>query len=256
MVVAKVGMMEVWVVGVCGNCWGGGECVECVECAHVGTLHVRTLHAPLHHTSNCTHHHVHIKINLVGPTFQYTLQHTLYYSHTAPLPRSKRPRMTTSESNASLLDGMQRLDSCIAADTPTLTTPTEACTRLTIKVDRELERSLRELVRIRSVSQDKGMREESFRAAKYLARLMESLGVCWVGGRRGEGGVCGVCMGVCMYVCTSPLSFHSHVPSRTHTHPFPYPPIPIPTHSHTTHSHTHPFPYPHINHHHRHQERK
>lgn len=67
-----------------------------------------------------------------------------------------------------MLDGMQRLDVTLAAAT--------AEGKLTGRVDREMERSLRELVRIRSVSQDKGLREESFRAAKYLARLLESLG--------------------------------------------------------------------------------
>lgn len=68
-----------------------------------------------------------------------------------------------------MLDGMQRLDVTLA------TAPADG-NKLTGRVDREMERSLRELVRIRSVSQDKGLREESFRAAKYLARLLESLG--------------------------------------------------------------------------------
>ena len=69
-----------------------------------------------------------------------------------------------------MLDGMQRLDVSLA------TAPSQGG-KLTGRVDREMERSLRELVRIKSVSQDKGLREESFRAAKYLARLLESLGV-------------------------------------------------------------------------------
>ena len=43
-------------------------------------------------------------------------------------------------------------------------------------LERELERSLREFVRLRTVSSDPTLREECFRGAKYLATLLESLG--------------------------------------------------------------------------------
>ena len=43
-------------------------------------------------------------------------------------------------------------------------------------LERELERSLREFVRLRTVSSDPTLREECFRGAKYLANLLESLG--------------------------------------------------------------------------------
>ena len=44
------------------------------------------------------------------------------------------------------------------------------------KIEREMERALREFVRIKSVSADPSLREESYRGAKFLARLLESLG--------------------------------------------------------------------------------
>ncbi len=43
-------------------------------------------------------------------------------------------------------------------------------------LERELERSLREFVRLRTVSSDPTLREECFRGAKYLANLLESIG--------------------------------------------------------------------------------
>jgi hypothetical protein len=43
-------------------------------------------------------------------------------------------------------------------------------------VDRDLERSLRDFVRLRTVSSDPSLKEECFRGAKFLASLLESLG--------------------------------------------------------------------------------
>ena len=45
------------------------------------------------------------------------------------------------------------------------------------RLEAELERSLREFVRLRTVSSDPTLREECFRGAKYLATLLESLGM-------------------------------------------------------------------------------
>ena len=47
---------------------------------------------------------------------------------------------------------------------------------LSARVDKELERTLREFVRMKTVSSDPSLREECFRGAKYLAHLLESLG--------------------------------------------------------------------------------
>jgi len=44
------------------------------------------------------------------------------------------------------------------------------------RIDRELERSLREFVALRTVSRDPVFREECFQGAKYVAALLESLG--------------------------------------------------------------------------------
>lgn len=44
------------------------------------------------------------------------------------------------------------------------------------QLERELERSLREFVRLRTVSSDASLREDCFRGAKFLASLLESLG--------------------------------------------------------------------------------
>ena len=44
------------------------------------------------------------------------------------------------------------------------------------RLEAELEGSLREFVRLRTVSSDPTLREECFRGAKYLATLLESLG--------------------------------------------------------------------------------
>ena len=47
---------------------------------------------------------------------------------------------------------------------------------LSARVEKELERTLREFVRMKTVSSDPSLREECFRGAKYLAHLLESLG--------------------------------------------------------------------------------
>lgn len=39
-----------------------------------------------------------------------------------------------------------------------------------------MERSLREFVRLRTVSSDASLREDCFRGAKFLASLLESIG--------------------------------------------------------------------------------
>jgi hypothetical protein len=44
-------------------------------------------------------------------------------------------------------------------------------------LEREMERTLRDFVRLRTVSADPGAREDCFRGAKFLAALLESLGV-------------------------------------------------------------------------------
>ena len=44
------------------------------------------------------------------------------------------------------------------------------------QLERELEGSLREFVRLRTVSSDASLREDCFRGAKFLASLLESLG--------------------------------------------------------------------------------
>lgn len=43
-------------------------------------------------------------------------------------------------------------------------------------LEREMERTLRDFVRLRTVSADPGAREDCFRGAKFLAALLESLG--------------------------------------------------------------------------------
>jgi Cys-Gly metallodipeptidase DUG1 len=50
--------------------------------------------------------------------------------------------------------------------------PKDTC----ITIEKEFERALRSFVRIRSVSADPSLREESFKGAKFLLRLLESLG--------------------------------------------------------------------------------
>lgn len=47
---------------------------------------------------------------------------------------------------------------------------------LAARIGRELERSLRDFVRLRTVSRDPGHREDCFRGAKFLGTLLESLG--------------------------------------------------------------------------------
>ena len=47
---------------------------------------------------------------------------------------------------------------------------------LSARLEKELERTLREFVRMKTVSSDPSLREECFRGAKYLAHLLESLG--------------------------------------------------------------------------------
>ena len=47
---------------------------------------------------------------------------------------------------------------------------------LSARLEKELERTLREFVRMRTVSADPSLREDCFRGAKYLASLLESLG--------------------------------------------------------------------------------
>lgn len=47
---------------------------------------------------------------------------------------------------------------------------------LSARLEKELERTLREFVRMRTVSSDRSLREDCFRGAKYLAHLLESLG--------------------------------------------------------------------------------
>ena len=47
---------------------------------------------------------------------------------------------------------------------------------LSARLEKELERTLREFVRMRTVSSDPSLREDCFRGAKYLAHLLESLG--------------------------------------------------------------------------------
>ena len=49
------------------------------------------------------------------------------------------------------------------------------------RLEQELEGSLREFLRLRTVSSDPTLREECFRGAKYLATLLESLGTAPVG---------------------------------------------------------------------------
>ena len=49
-------------------------------------------------------------------------------------------------------------------------------TGLSARIEKELERTLREFVRMRTVSSDRSLREDCFRGAKYLAHLLESLG--------------------------------------------------------------------------------
>jgi len=44
------------------------------------------------------------------------------------------------------------------------------------QLERELERSLRDFVRLRTVSSDASLREDCFRGAKFLASLLESMG--------------------------------------------------------------------------------
>ncbi len=44
------------------------------------------------------------------------------------------------------------------------------------RLEKELERTLREFVRMRTVSSDPSLREDCFKGAKYLAHLLESLG--------------------------------------------------------------------------------
>ena len=44
------------------------------------------------------------------------------------------------------------------------------------RLERELERALRQFTAIRSVSADPGAREECFRGAKFLLRLLEGMG--------------------------------------------------------------------------------
>lgn len=47
---------------------------------------------------------------------------------------------------------------------------------LSARLEKELERTLREFVRMRTVSSDPSLREDCFKGAKYLAHLLESLG--------------------------------------------------------------------------------
>ena len=47
---------------------------------------------------------------------------------------------------------------------------------LSARLEKELERTLREFVRMKTVSSDPSLREDCFRGAKYLAHLLESLG--------------------------------------------------------------------------------
>ena len=58
------------------------------------------------------------------------------------------------------------------------------------RLEQELEGSLREFVRLRTVSSDPTLREECFRGAKYLATLLESLGAAPVGRRSALLSVC------------------------------------------------------------------
>ena len=45
------------------------------------------------------------------------------------------------------------------------------------RLEKELEKTLREFVRMRTVSSDPSLREDCFKGAKYLAHLLESLGM-------------------------------------------------------------------------------
>ena len=47
---------------------------------------------------------------------------------------------------------------------------------LAARINRELERSLRDFVALATVSRDPGYREDCFRGAKFLGTLLESLG--------------------------------------------------------------------------------
>lgn len=47
-------------------------------------------------------------------------------------------------------------------------------------LERELERTLRDFVRLRTVSSDPSAAEHCFRGAKFLASLLESLGGCTI----------------------------------------------------------------------------
>ena len=57
------------------------------------------------------------------------------------------------------------------------------------QLERELERSLREFVRLRTVSSDASLREDCFRGAKFLASLLESLGARTAGATSGRLGI-------------------------------------------------------------------
>lgn len=50
---------------------------------------------------------------------------------------------------------------------------------LAARIEKELERTLREFVRMRTVSSDPSLREDCFKGAKYLAHLLESLGAAF-----------------------------------------------------------------------------
>ena len=54
--------------------------------------------------------------------------------------------------------------------------PAAASLSVSARLEKELERTLREFVRMRTVSSDPSLREDCFRGAKYLAHLLESLG--------------------------------------------------------------------------------
>ncbi len=54
--------------------------------------------------------------------------------------------------------------------------PAASSVGVSARLEKELERTLREFVRMRTVSSDPSLREDCFRGAKYLAHLLESLG--------------------------------------------------------------------------------
>ena len=87
---------------------------------------------------------------------------------------------------------MQTCSSCAAGALPPSNKASQAVSRIceakppssgagggagpAARLEKELEKTLREFVRMRTVSSDPSLREDCFKGAKYLAHLLESLG--------------------------------------------------------------------------------